>query len=90
MRLRTHNTYEIARVIDQNKAMRILRKSIEGKALLRRTLQYHSTIIQNQSMNIPNVQNEGLEDIPEISLNELIEALKEMKNNKTQFMTVLI
>lgn len=90
MRLRTHNTYEIARVIDQNKAMRILRKSIEGKALLRRTLQYHSTIIHNQSMNIPNVQNEGLEDIPEISLNELIEALKEMKNNKTQFMTVLI
>lgn len=44
---------------------------------------YSDQKIQSQSRRIPKVENQGSEEIPDISIDELRTALREMKNNKT-------
>lgn len=105
--IRYYNTNEINKVIEDNRGMKSLRKTLsEGRKNINKLEDknghistnkseilditksfyaelYRDPIEQTTNTNIPKIQNQGSEELPEITMAELSDALCEMKNNKT-------
>lgn len=105
--IRRHNTREIATIIEENRGMRVMRKTIsEGKKnicklrnragvitgdkdeILKIVREFYATLYKRnkdgqRTYKIPKIQNQGSEDLPPVTTEEIRAALKDMKNRKS-------
>ncbi|CAG9767975.1 unnamed protein product [Ceutorhynchus assimilis] len=85
------NNKWITKVIEENKSMRVLRNKLStGKTeiiKLGNERDFYTNLYSNERQrekpeNIPHILNQGLEEMPPISEEEVSRSLSEMKNNK--------
>ncbi|XP_030751605.1 uncharacterized protein LOC115879096 [Sitophilus oryzae] len=77
--IRKHRNEKIVNTIEDNKSMKIMRRKLtNGKKEIVKLKDKNDSRKYLQG----KVQNQGSEDVPEISVSEIYNALKKMKNNK--------
>ncbi|XP_030745253.1 uncharacterized protein LOC115874286 [Sitophilus oryzae] len=77
---RQQNTEKIRNVIEKNQSLKVLRNSTMGRKEIQKIKDMHGNI--GIRTDIRKVINQGSEEIPEITEEEIISALRDMKNNR--------